>query len=66
VLTSSKRDEDLLESYGLGANAYVRKPVGFAEFTEAVRALGLFWLIFNESPAPAAKREIPATAHAAP
>jgi two-component system response regulator len=52
VLTSSKRDQDLVESYGYGANAYVRKPVGFTEFSGAVRALGLFWLIFNEPPPP--------------
>jgi two-component system response regulator len=52
VLTSSKRDQDLVESYGYGANAYVRKPVGFTQFSEAVRALGLFWLIFNEPPPP--------------
>jgi two-component system response regulator len=52
VLTSSKRDQDLVESYGYGANAYVRKPVAFSEFSAAVRALGLFWLIFNEPPPP--------------
>jgi two-component system response regulator len=52
VLTSSKRDQDLVESYGYGANAYVRKPVGFSEFSQAVQALGLFWLIFNEPPPP--------------
>lgn len=50
VMTSSKREEDLTRSYGLGANAYVRKPVGFEEFVEATRVLGLFWLVFNESP----------------
>lgn len=48
VLTSSKEDEDIINSYALGANAYVRKPVDFAQFTEAVRALGLFWLLLNE------------------
>ena len=48
VLTSSKLDEDILDSYRNGANAYVRKPVKFSEFTEAVKALGVFWLLLNE------------------
>ncbi|MBX3187084.1 MAG: response regulator [Labilithrix sp.] len=52
VLTSSKEDEDVLRSYSLGANAYVRKPVDFAHFSEAVRTLGLFWLLLNERPPP--------------
>jgi two-component system response regulator len=52
VLTSSKEDEDVLRSYALGANAYVRKPVEFAEFAEAAKTLGLFWLLLNEA-APA-------------
>lgn len=50
VLTSSKEDEDLIRSYSLGANGYVRKPVDFAQFTEAVKTLGLFWLLLNETP----------------
>lgn len=50
VLTSSKEEEDLLASYALGANSYVRKPVDFGEFAEAVRKLGLFWLLVNEAP----------------
>jgi two-component system, response regulator len=48
VLTSSKEQEDILASYRFGANAYVRKPVKFAEFADAVSALGMFWLILNE------------------
>lgn len=52
VLTSSKEEEDLLQSYTNGANAYVRKPVEFAQFTEAVKTLGLFWLILNERTTP--------------
>lgn len=48
VLTSSKLEEDILDSYRNGANAYVRKPVNFTDFAEAVRALGVFWLLFNE------------------
>jgi two-component system response regulator len=50
VLTSSKEEQDLVESYRLGANSYVRKPVDFDQFTEAIRALGLYWLILNEAP----------------
>ena len=48
VLTSSKLEEDILDSYRNGANAYVRKPVNFTDFAEAVRALGVFWLLLNE------------------
>jgi CheY-like chemotaxis protein len=51
VLTSSQLDEDILDSYRSGANAYVRKPVRFSDFADAVRALGVFWLRLNE-PAP--------------
>jgi two-component system response regulator len=51
ILTSSKQDEDVMRGYSLGANAYVRKPVDFAEFAEAAKTLGLFWLLLNE-PAP--------------
>ncbi len=50
VLTSSKEDEDLIRSYSLGANSYVRKPVDFAQFSEAVKMLGLYWLLLNEAP----------------
>jgi two-component system response regulator len=51
VLTSSKEDEDILNSYSLGANSYVRKPVDFGQFIEAVKTLGQFWLSLNELPA---------------
>lgn len=50
VLTASKEEEDIVRSYALGANAYVRKPVELVEFIEAARTLGLFWLLLNEQP----------------
>lgn len=50
VLTSSREDEDIIESYSLGANAYVRKPVDFAQFSDAIKTLGMFWLLLNEVP----------------
>jgi len=48
ILTSSNEEHDLLKGYSLGANSYVRKPVDFNQFTEAVRQLGLYWLVLNE------------------
>jgi len=51
ILTSSAEDQDLARSYGMGANSYVRKPVDFKQFVEAVRQLGLYWLVINQ-PAP--------------
>jgi two-component system response regulator len=55
VLTSSKEQEDILRSYSLGANAYVRKPVEFADFAQAAKTVGLFWLLLNE-PTPLPSR----------
>jgi len=50
VLTSSKEDRDIVESYELGVNSYVSKPVEFDEFTEAVSTLGLYWMLLNNPP----------------
>jgi CheY-like chemotaxis protein len=54
ILTSSAEELDKINGYKLGANSYVRKPVDFTQFTEAIKTLGLYWLIWNE-PAPVAK-----------
>jgi len=50
ILTSSKEEQDLISGYALGANSYVRKPVDFVEFLEAVKVLGIFWLMLNQTP----------------
>jgi len=50
VLTSSNEEQDIIRSYDLGANSYVRKPVDFEQFVEAARQLGLYWLVLNEVP----------------
>jgi CheY-like chemotaxis protein len=50
MLTSSREEADLIKSYKFGVNAYVVKPVGFEQFTEAIRQLGIFWAVLNEPP----------------
>jgi two-component system response regulator len=50
ILTSSKEEQDLISGYSLGANSYVRKPVDFNEFLEAVKVLGIYWLMMNQGP----------------
>jgi two-component system response regulator len=50
VLTTSSEDKDRIESYKLGANSYIRKPVDFEQFVGAVQSLGLYWLVLNEAP----------------
>ena len=51
IFTSSKEEQDLIKSYNLGTNSYIRKPVDFTQFAEAVRQVGLYWLLLNE-PSP--------------
>jgi CheY-like chemotaxis protein len=57
MLTSSKEEQDLVRSYELGVNAYVVKPVDFAEFVRAIADLGIFWAVLNEPP-PGSQRYI--------
>ena len=52
VLTSSSEEKDIVESYSLGANSYIRKPVDFSQFAEAVRQFELYWVLLNEGPPP--------------
>jgi two-component system response regulator len=54
VLTSSKEERDLIDGYKLGVNAYAQKPVDFEQFSETVRQIGMFWMLVNQAPPPAA------------
>jgi len=54
ILTSSREDRDIVEGYGLGANSYIVKPVDYEQFTEAVRLLGLYWVLLNQPRPPGA------------
>jgi CheY-like chemotaxis protein len=58
MLTSSREEKDLVESYKLGVNAYVVKPVNFNEFVQAVKELGIFWAVINEAPVGSARKAI--------
>ena len=50
IMTSSREEQDVIESYRLGVNAYVVKPIDFPQFTEAIKTLGLFWIVINQPP----------------
>jgi len=56
ILTASREERDLVDGYQLGANGYIQKPVGFEEFRNIVKQLGLYWLVVNEPPPPCAFR----------
>ena len=57
IITSSREEQDLVNGYQLGSNAYIQKPVDFAQFREMVKRLGLFWLVVNQPPPAAAFQE---------
>ncbi|MGL5081683.1 MAG: response regulator [Microcoleaceae cyanobacterium] len=57
VLTTSSEEQDMLNSYNLGCNSYIRKPVDFIQFSEAIHQLGMYWLLMNEPPPPLEKTD---------
>lgn len=59
VLSSSQEEQDLIQSYDLGANSYIRKPVEFTEFTDAIQQMGFYWLLLNELPLPQRRQQEP-------
>lgn len=56
IFSSSQEEQDLIQSYNLGTNSYVRKPVDFTEFTDAIQQMGFYWLLLNELPLPKQKQ----------
>ena len=66
ILTSSREERDLVESYGLGANSYIQKPVDFDQFRETVKSLGLYWLVINQAPVATGIAEAAVAKAAAP
>jgi CheY-like chemotaxis protein len=56
IFSSSQEEQDLIQSYNLGTNSYVRKPVDFTEFTDAIQQMGSYWLLLNELPLPKQKQ----------
>jgi two-component system response regulator len=58
ILTSSKEEQDLMRGYGLHCNSYIRKPVDFTAFVEAVKTIGMYWLVLNEVPATALREAV--------
>jgi len=57
ILTSSREEQDVMRGYNLGANSYIQKPVDYAQFLEAIRQLGVYWMVLNEPPPPSARKE---------
>lgn len=61
MMTSSNQEQDMVQSYDLGVNSYITKPVDFDQFKEAMRALGFYWLLLNERPPEGSRQQAPAT-----
>jgi CheY-like chemotaxis protein len=61
ILTSSREERDLVNSYGLGANSYIQKPVDFEQFRETIKSLGFYWLVINQAPVATAVAKAGAT-----
>lgn len=63
IMTSSKEERDLVASYNLGANSYIQKPVDFDQFREAVKTVGVYWLVINQPPVVGSSRQLVGVAH---